>query len=105
MSSPQDAGSPANPATRPSGGRRGKHSTLQAIASSTLNPTAAPQPVNQAVPQQQPTFFPEYWPAVVVAESLTNGQLFKGVLRLNLTNASEGYVTVRGIRYDLLVKV
>lgn len=49
--------------------------------------------------------FPEYWPAEVVAESLTNGQLLKGVLRINLTNASEGYVTIRGIRHDLLVKV
>lgn len=97
MPGPRDA---VGSAGRPSG-RRGKSSALQAIASSALTSHTPPQPA----PTAQPTLYPDYWPTEVVAESVANGQLLQGVLRLNLTNAAEGYVTIRGIRHDLLVKV
>ncbi len=79
------------------GGRRGKYSTLHNPTLHNNNNTKSSAALN--------TIFAEYWPDDLVTQGLADGQLLRGQLRLNLTNPSEGYITIPGIRYDLLVKV
>lgn len=92
-----------NNSTTRIGGRRGKYSTLHkphvipAAGTSTASPSASASVA--------PSIFAEYWPDDLVTQGLADGQLLRGQLRLNLTNPTEGYITIPGIRHDLLVKV